>query len=331
MRTPGFLHYLRKIVGDVLQAAGGNTTVRRASSCFAFTNTISPAQITVSQNDYNPTGLSTAGWLRLNSSGTVNITGLVPTSGLDDTDGRVVFIHNVGAQSIVLKDDDGATSTAANRFALPSDITLSPDSVVVLQYDNTTQRWRCVGGGGGGGGAPSTSQYLTLATDAGLANERVLVAGGGLTGTDGGAGGNFTLAVGAGTGITVNADDVAVNFVTQTDQESASSNVLAVTPGRQHFHPGSLKVWTKWGITTTIDASYNTSSITDNAIGDWTVNFTTAFSSVNYAFGYQKLGTCFNDIGNAQNTGSCRVQNNDDAGGGPFDPTKNYFMAAGDQ
>lgn len=54
-------------------------------------------------------------------------------------------------------------------------------------------------------------QYLTLATNTNLTNERVLVAGGGLTISDGGAGGNATIAVGEGNGITVNADDVAVN------------------------------------------------------------------------------------------------------------------------
>lgn len=47
--------------------------------------------------------------------------------------------------------------------------------------------------GGGGGGAPTTSQYVTLAADAGLANERILTAGEGLVSTDGGAGGALTL------------------------------------------------------------------------------------------------------------------------------------------
>jgi len=49
-------------------------------------------------------------------------------------------------------------------------------------------------GGGGGGGAPTTAQYVTLATDATLTNERVpAVTSGDLTQTDGGAGNNVTL------------------------------------------------------------------------------------------------------------------------------------------
>ena len=46
---------------------------------------------------------------------------------------------------------------------------------------------------GGGGGAPTTSQYVTLATDGTLTNERVLVVGAGLLMVDGGAGNNLTL------------------------------------------------------------------------------------------------------------------------------------------
>jgi len=47
---------------------------------------------------------------------------------------------------------------------------------------------------GGGGGAPTDAQYVTLATNATLTNERVLaVTSGDLTRTDGGAGNNVTL------------------------------------------------------------------------------------------------------------------------------------------
>ena len=50
-------------------------------------------------------------------------------------------------------------------------------------------------GGGGGGSAPSSSEYVTLATDAGLSNERVLVVGAGLNMVDGGSGNNVTLSL----------------------------------------------------------------------------------------------------------------------------------------
>ena len=50
------------------------------------------------------------------------------------------------------------------------------------------------GSGGGGGGAPVGAQYVTLAADSTLTNERVLTAGTNVTLTDAGAGGAVTIA-----------------------------------------------------------------------------------------------------------------------------------------
>lgn len=134
------------LTGDATASAGSNAvTVVQASGAFALTGVLTPSTITADQNDYNPTNLSTAGVLRLASDALRNITGLA-----GGATGRILFVHNVGSNNIVLK-DESASSSAANRFALTADVTLSADSVAVLQYDNTSQRWRCVSGGGGGG------------------------------------------------------------------------------------------------------------------------------------------------------------------------------------
>jgi hypothetical protein len=77
---------------------------------------------------------------------------------------------------------------------------------------------------------------------------------------------------------------------TQAEQESASSTTVYVTPGRQQFHPSACKFWVKWPESTTIDASYNTSSITNNGAGDWTVNVNVDFSSANWC------AQCFSEI-----------------------------------
>lgn len=50
-------------------------------------------------------------------------------------------------------------------------------------------------GSGGGGGAPTTAFYLVTALNAGLDNERRLVASGGLASNDAGANGDFTLSI----------------------------------------------------------------------------------------------------------------------------------------
>jgi hypothetical protein len=82
--------------------------------------------------------------------------------------------------------------------------------------------------------------------------------------------------------------DVDMTFLqpaVQSDMETATSNTVAVTPGRTQFHPGVAKVWayvTVSGGTPLIGASYNVASITDTSAGLVTVTYSTAFSSANY-------------------------------------------------
>lgn len=47
---------------------------------------------------------------------------------------------------------------------------------------------------------------------------------------------------------------------------------------------GTCRAWVNFNGTGTpaIRASYNVASITDNGVGDWTINFTNALSSANY-------------------------------------------------
>lgn len=155
---------------------------------WGFRGPLSPAQITADQDNYNPAGLATATVLRLNSDATRNITGLA-----GGADGRIVIIHNVGATNAIVLKDEGAGSTAANRFALTADITLTADAVTLLQYDSTSTRWRAVGGSGSGGGASTTEAYVTIGNTAGLSAERALTAGQGITITDAGANNTVTV------------------------------------------------------------------------------------------------------------------------------------------
>lgn len=69
---------------------------------------------------------------------------------------------------------------------------------------------------------------------------------------------------------------------TQGEQEAASSLTKYVSPGRQRYHPAAAKAWVKWQDNGTVNAAYGVSSITDNGVGDHTVNFNFSFSSVQY-------------------------------------------------
>ncbi len=85
----------------------------------------------------------------------------------------------------------------------------------------------------------AAAQFLTLAASGHIANERILTPGGGLTGTDAGVGEAYTLAVGAGTLITVGADTVGLSVgsaqyqvpVTGTDPFTPSWVALSTYAG----------------------------------------------------------------------------------------------------
>jgi hypothetical protein len=96
---------------------------------------LTPAQITANTNNYNPTGLATTSCLRLSTDASRNLTGIA--GGFE---GRILTIHNIGTQNLVLVND--ATSTAANRFLFGDSITVFSNQSITLRYDATSQRWR---------------------------------------------------------------------------------------------------------------------------------------------------------------------------------------------
>ncbi len=125
---------------------------------------------------------------------------------------------------------------------------------------------------------------------------------------------------------------------TQSDQETATSAVAAVTPSVQQFHPSASKAWLyslySAGVPQ-LSASYNITSITDNGTGDATVNIATDMSSANYC-----VTTGFN---RSNNTGAGYVPNTYsvlagsfrmslvDAAGAPIDPYAFHASCFGDQ
>ena len=91
------------------------------------------------------------------------------------------------------------------------DNSLALQAEIYLQADGTLNIEGVSGDGGVSGDSVVDAMYLVLSAHDDLANARVLVAGNGLSQLDSGAGNNYTLSVGAGTGITVGAAGVAVD------------------------------------------------------------------------------------------------------------------------
>lgn len=93
----------------------------------------------------------------------------------------------------------------------------------------------------------------------------------------------------------------------QSDQETATSTTLPVTPGRQQYHPSASKAWIRCDMAGTINSSYNITSITDTGTGVVTITIATDFSSANW----------------------CPVANIDPSGGGIFGGVTTADIAAG--
>lgn len=136
-------------------------------------------------------------------------------------------------------------------------------------------------------------------------------------------------------------DPGVIEVADQSEMEAASSTTLAVTPGRMQYHPGVSKAWVSFNGTGTPTAlaSRNIASITDNGAGDYTLNFTTAFSSANYAFAGGVKGSANNDTDyqptvnatGGKATGSMRIIVNNESTGTATDLTDVNLIFFGDQ
>jgi hypothetical protein len=127
------------LTGDVTAPAGSNVlTIVGGSGTFALSGSITPPQITADQNNYNPTGLAGASFIRLSSDANRTITGLAGGVG-----GRLIYLMNVGSNPITFSDSNTG-STTTNRFLLGADLILPPNNGLLIEYDATDSRWRKV-------------------------------------------------------------------------------------------------------------------------------------------------------------------------------------------
>jgi len=101
------------------------------------------AAITSDQNDWNPTGLSTASIIRVSSDASRTITGFLSTSFASPFDRKLLV--NTGSNPIVLAHEN-AGSAAIDRIIVPGavNLTLQPNESAELWYDAITARVRIV-------------------------------------------------------------------------------------------------------------------------------------------------------------------------------------------
>lgn len=126
-------------VFSYMRANGTPLLVDTINEDISFTGIITPTTLAANTDNWAPTDLATSSVVRVSASAAYNLTGIA-----GGTSGRTIFLENVGSFPITLIND--ATSTAANRFYCPGSLSfvLNPNASTILQYDDTSSRWRVI-------------------------------------------------------------------------------------------------------------------------------------------------------------------------------------------
>ncbi len=127
---------------------------------------------------------------------------------------------------------------------------------------------------------------------------------------------------------------LSVLGASQAEQEASTSELKTVTPLVQQHHPSACKAWGQWDADGTLSVGYNVSSVADNGVGDWTVNFAASFSGISYATlacGVQITAGVNGMLEGATKTASaCQIYREDEAGN-KSDSIRNYAAFFGGQ
>lgn len=100
------------------------------------------------------TGVVSTSFKRLTVAGTlVSLAGIVAPASVES---RIMILSNLtGAEFNVLNDNAGATATNRILTGTGEDLTVAIGASLLVVYDETTTKWRVVGGSGAGGGLAS--------------------------------------------------------------------------------------------------------------------------------------------------------------------------------
>lgn len=127
----------------------------------------------------------------------------------------------------------------------------------------------------------------------------------------------------------------SIQAATQAEQETATATDVFVSPGRQQYHPSAAKFWIMNTVTAgspAVTVAYNVASITDLGVGNFRNNYTTNFSTANYAIvGAANIaGSGYFTTISTLATSSSTVLTLDNSATAA-DPSDCYFVGYGDQ
>jgi hypothetical protein len=174
---------------------------------------------------------STANTVGLVAGDNVTLTGddSAGTIKVESSGGGSGTVTSVATSNGTFVDVTGGTITATGTITGDLSATGTPSSSNFLRGDNT---WAVPAGGGGG--APTDASYVVIGADSTLTDERVLTAGSNITITDGGAGGNITIAASGGGGGSLTVEEVdGTPSVSSVDTIVVSNGTLTDDGGGQ--------------------------------------------------------------------------------------------------
>jgi len=214
------------------------------------------------------------------------------------TAGTGIKVTDGGANSIVTVD---LNHLGLENLADPDD-----DRLIVWDDTDGALKWLTVGSGlnydhstytlSTSGLASDTASYITVSSEGGLSNERVLTAGNGISLTDGGANGNMTVAV----------DSNDVFLLDQTTPQTVINGIPLLDQGHDDFSELKEfvnKDYVDWAATA-IGANYYMTDDDDADTGYKVCSLTPSADSETYIeisgiTDDQLLGTWISDVGEA--------------------------------
>ena len=178
--------------GDIFTVSG--LTVTNASN-IASTGATNAANIATNTSNISTNTTNIA------STGATNAASIATnTSNISTNTTNIAATGATNAAAIAAKDNyqywTATDGDATSNISTTEDVKLTGAGLVTVSLASGNPNvFTISGAGGGGGGAPTDAQYVTLATDGGLSDERVLTASTGVHILDGGANGNVSVSV----------------------------------------------------------------------------------------------------------------------------------------
>lgn len=283
---------------DIIGSTQGQVIYRGASGWAALSPGTSGQVLTTSGGAANPS------WTTVTGTGTVtNVASGVGLTGGPITTTGTLSLANIGSNTILSNVTGGSTTPSANTMTAILDATLGSTQGNIIYRG--ASNWVVLAPGTNGQvltqGASTPSwasagsvSNVTISSGAGISvsGTCTISTTGTCTVTNGGvtsvASQTGALTIAATNPLTNSGTVLSVTQATKANQQTGTSNAVAVTPLHQQDHDSAAKIWVMFTGSAVnggqaINAGYNLTSVVRSSLGIYVVTFATAFASSAYA------------------------------------------------